>query len=73
MPNPKGSENVSSCVPESLAASISGLASESGLSRSSYVRALLEDAVKKHRLFRLKFEEFEETTPIKKPLKSKGI
>lgn len=62
MANPKGAENVSSCVPETLAQKIGILASQSGLSRSSYVRALLEDAATKNRIFRLRFQEFVEET-----------
>jgi hypothetical protein len=64
MANPKGSENVSSTVKGELAREIEALAGESGLSRSSYVRALLEDAVAKRRVFRLRHAEFVEETPV---------
>lgn len=49
-------------MPESLAREVEHLAGECGLSRSSYVRALLEDAVSRKRVFRLKHAEFIEET-----------
>jgi hypothetical protein len=61
MPNPKGSEGVSSVVPIPLAREIKALAEETGLSRSRYVRALLEDAVKRRRIFHVKHAEFIES------------
>ena len=41
-----------------LALAVLDLAKESGLSRSKYVRALLEDAVNRKRVFRLRREPF---------------
>lgn len=57
MPNPKGCETVSSVVPHTLAAGIDALAGQSGMSRSRYVRELLEDAVRNRRIFSLHIQD----------------
>lgn len=72
MANPKGAENVSSCVPEELARQIGNLAAESGISRSRYVRALLEEAVGRRRVFRLRFEELTEMMKTELNKKDRG-
>ena len=57
MPNPTDSENVSSTVKKEMAREIERLAAASRLSRSAYVRLLLEDAVLKKRVFNVRIEE----------------
>jgi len=58
-----GTENVTANVSVELALKVLDLANESGLSRSKYVRALLEDAVNRRRVFRLRRESFIEESP----------
>ena len=58
-----GTENVTANVSVELALAVLDLAKESGLSRSKYVRALLEDAVERKRVFRLRRESFIEERP----------
>lgn len=58
-----GTENVTANVSVELARAVLELAQESGLSRSKYVRALLEDAVERKRVFRLRRESFIEERP----------
>ena len=53
MANPKGSENVTATCPEPLAREVEKLAESSGMSRSAYVRRLLEDAVLQGRTFKI--------------------
>lgn len=69
MPNPKGADSVSACVPKHLADSVTELAAASSMSRSQYVKLLLEDAVRKHRVFRVQTSELTEeiTGKIKVP------
>lgn len=63
MPSPKGKENVTAYVDESIARQVDELADESGLSRSRYVSALVFEAVRNRRRFRLKKGEFIEEKP----------
>lgn len=58
MANPIGSESLTACVPVSLSQEIAKLAKQSGLSKSGYVKALLEDAVKRRRIFKVRVEEY---------------
>lgn len=57
MANPADSENVSSTVKKPMAREIERLAEASGLTRSAYVRQLLEDAVRRGRIFNVRIEE----------------
>jgi len=60
---PKGSETLSASVPAALALQIDTLARESSLTRSRYVRLLLEDAVDKGRRFKIRLESFDDPPP----------
>lgn len=60
MPNGKGVETLSTNANEELAATISALAFECGLSRSKYMLALLQDAAAKRRKFVLRSGTFVE-------------
>lgn len=57
----KGSETLSASVPAALALQIDTLARESSLTRSRYVRLLLEDAAEKGRRFKIRLESFDAT------------
>ena len=63
MPNVYGSETVSAAVPAAIAKQIAVLSNESGLSRSRYVRLLLEDAVETGRRFKVRLERFDAPPP----------
>lgn len=68
MANPVGTENVSANVPEPLAREVEKLANASNLSRSRYVRYLLEDAVSQGRTFKITVQELREN-PVPYKLK----
>ena len=63
MPNGKQSETLSATAPVALARQIEKLAFDSGLSRSRYILALLEEAARNCRIFRFARGQFIEEPP----------
>lgn len=64
MPNGKESETLSATAPAETAREIERLAFESGLSRSRYILALLQEAARGNRRFRFVRGEFREEPPL---------
>ena len=53
-----GRENITANLPEGLAQSVDELAHESGLTKSKYVRTVLEDACRRRLVFKVTMHQF---------------